>query len=241
MSRFLFITVIISFFILQCSAQDSIKRAKSVQQLPNGGKPINKHLNTKYNAYKTDSGLNHKDFSQINALNNDSLDTGPVDKSLNGQYQYLLTKVYHYQQPSITALWKSVSDTLAQNRLKLKDAENKIEAQNKNIEELKADSLTSAENLIAKRENIEAFGLNMSLTFYNVVVWGLISALGITVFAVISQSGGNRTEAEYRTKLFKELEEEFKAYKTKANEKERKLARELQTERNKVDELLGRG
>jgi hypothetical protein len=41
--------------------------------------------------------------------------------------------------------------------------------------------------------------------------------------------------------LYNELDEEYKAYKVKSNEKEKKLARELQTERNKLDELLGRG
>jgi hypothetical protein len=242
MIRFLFIAAFFSYFISQSAAQDTAKRPKPVQQSPNGAKPVYKsQLNNKYSATKADSGSKHGDISATGALKDDSLDTGPTDKSLNGQYQYALTKVYHYQQPFITSLWKSVSDTLAQSRLKLKDAEGKMDAQNKTIEQLKADSVTSAQNLVSKRENIDAFGITMSLTFYNVVVWGLIIALGITVFAVISQSGGNRTEAQYRIKLFKELEEEFKAYKTKANDKEKKLARELQTERNKVDELLGRG
>ncbi len=31
------------------------------------------------------------------------------DKSLNGQYQYLLSKLFHYQQPLASALWKNMS------------------------------------------------------------------------------------------------------------------------------------
>src|ERR1700761_498924 len=33
-------------------------------------------------------------------------------KSLSSQYVYLLSKTYHYQQPLITAFWKSVSDSI---------------------------------------------------------------------------------------------------------------------------------
>jgi hypothetical protein len=72
-------------------------------------------------------------------------------------------------------------------------------------------------------------------------MWGLVIAFGLALLIVILRTGGAVREAKYRTKLYDELTEEFQAYKAKANEKEKKLARELQTERNKVDELMGRG
>lgn len=242
MLRLLFSTISLCFCIFLCLGQDSTTQRKPVQQNPKPTQQLNKYqANSRNNSAKADSGSKHSAFSQTTGQQADTSDTGPVDKSLNGQYQYLLTKVYHYQQPFVAALWKSVSDTLKKSRLNLSDAENKIAAQNKDIQDLRTDSVASAQNLIAKKENIDTFGINMSLTLYNVIVWGLIIGLGIAIFGVISQSSGNRTEAEYRIKLYKELEEEFKAYKTKANDKEKKLARELQTERNKLDELLGRG
>ncbi len=73
------------------------------------------------------------------------------------------------------------------------------------------------------------------------MVWSIIAVLAALAAIVIFRSGSARSEANYRTKLYNELEEEYKNYKAKANEKEKKLARELQTERNKVDELMGRG
>jgi hypothetical protein len=45
-----------------------------------------------------------------------------LDKSLNGQYQYLLTKVYRYQQPLIASLWKSAMDTININKHRLQAA-----------------------------------------------------------------------------------------------------------------------
>jgi len=84
-------------------------------------------------------------------------------------------------------------------------------------------------------------GISLSKGVYNLLMWGLVIILAIAVVVVIAKTGSYKHEAAYRTGLYSELEEEFKTYKTKANDKEKKLARELQTERNKVDELMGRG
>ena len=64
--------------------------------------------------------------------------------------------------------------------------------------------------------------------------------LRLLLLWLFRNQGGTGTKQNTGTKLYSELEDEFKAYKTKAIDKEKKLARELQTERNKLDELLGR-
>src|SRR5579875_1794867 len=35
-----------------------------------------------------------------------------TDKSINGQYQFILSKLYRYQQPMITAFYRSIQDSL---------------------------------------------------------------------------------------------------------------------------------
>src|ERR1700761_1960045 len=52
-----------------------------------------------------------------------------ADKSLNGQYQYLLTKIYFYQQPLLNAFHKNILDTLGQARAALKASQAKLAAQ----------------------------------------------------------------------------------------------------------------
>lgn len=163
-----------------------------------------------------------------------------VDKSLNGQYQYLLTKVYNYQKPFVDALWKNFMDTLKSTRNQVKDNQAKLAAQTTTISGLQSD-ITTKDQALAQTDSISLFGIALSKTAYNLLMWGLVIVLGIIAAFVIARSGGARNEAVYRTTLYNELEEEFKAFKAKANEKEKKLARELQTERNKVDELSGRG
>ncbi|HEY0245822.1 MAG TPA: hypothetical protein VGC01_09685 [Mucilaginibacter sp.] len=164
----------------------------------------------------------------------------PTDKSLNGQYHYVLSKIYHYQEPLIAALWKNFTDTLNANRRKLLDAQAKATAQAKAITDLQAES-ASKDAVTAKADEISIFGISLAKNTYSAIMWGLVIILGATAAVVIVRTGSLKHEATYRTGLYNELEEEFKAYKTKANEKEKKLARELQTERNKLDELMGRG
>jgi hypothetical protein len=165
-------------------------------------------------------------------------------KSLTAQYQYLLTKTYNYQQPLIAALWKNFTDTLGETRTKLKAAQAKAVSQSKLVDSLKALSASKEQTLNesnAKADAISLFGLMMSKSSYNLVMFGLVAVLAIALFIVIATTAKNKHEAKYRTELYEELDEEFKAFKAKAHEKELKLARELQTERNKVDELMGRG
>jgi hypothetical protein len=161
----------------------------------------------------------------------------PVDKSLNGQYQYLLTKLYRNQQPFADALWKNFMDTLTRTRNQLKDTTAKLTSQNKTLSNLQV----SANRDQNTSDSISFFGADVSKSTYNIIMWGLVIVIGIVAGIVLAQSGGYRKEAIHRTQLYSELEEEFKTYKSKANEKEKKLARELQTERNKLDELQGRG
>lgn len=167
-----------------------------------------------------------------------------TDRSLNGQYQYLLTKVYYYQQPLLGAFHKSVMDTLHQARVELKAAQAKVTSQNKLIDSLQNDIKSNDASLNAsnaKVDSISMFGILLPKSTYNLIMWGLVVVFGVIAVIVIARSGSYSREAKYRVQLYNELDEEYKNYKIKANEKEKKLARELQTERNKLDDLLGRG
>ncbi len=76
---------------------------------------------------------------------------------------------------------------------------------------------------------------------YNMIMLSLIAGLTVALVIVILTTAKHKHEAKHRTELYEEIEEDYRNFKIKANEKEKKLARELQTERNKLDELLGRG
>jgi hypothetical protein len=248
MFRILVIAILFCSITSLSYAQDSTKKAEPVKAEP--VKVVPKPHVYKYHGAKADSikaKMAAQQHQQPTApVKTDSIAPAPVtiDKGLNGQYQYLLTKVYHYQQPLISALWKNASDTLTNNRLKLKAAQGKISSQDKTIDSLRAKVSEKDQELSATNDRVggvNVLGILIPKTAYNIIVWGLIAALGLAVIVIIARTGGFKHEAREKAQLYSELEEDFKAFKAKANDKEKKLARELQTERNKLDELLGKG
>ncbi|MCC8410409.1 hypothetical protein LJ707_15815 [Mucilaginibacter sp. UR6-1] len=166
-----------------------------------------------------------------------------TDRSLNGQYRYLLTKTYNYQQPVIGAFYRNVMDTIKTERAALRKAQATVNSQAATIKKLNVDVTIKDETISAsnaKMDQINLLGIGFTKAAYNTLMWGLVLGFGIALAIVIITTTRFRHEAKYRIKLYNELSEEFQTYKTKANEKEKKLARELQTERNKLDELSGR-
>lgn len=211
------------------SAQDSTKKAKPAINKP-GAKPTwTRPTAPTYGAQPTA-------VQPAAPLN--------TDKSLNGQYQYISSKVYNYQKPPLAAFYKNVTDSLRAERKKSKDLQQKLSTQGKTMAGLQSDVSAKDQSLTesnAKADAISLLGIPVSKSVYNSIMWGLVIVFGAVATVVILQSGSARREAKYRIKLYEELDEEYKAYKVKANDKEKKLARELQTERNRNDELLGRG
>ncbi|AZI24250.1 hypothetical protein EA772_02385 [Pedobacter sp. G11] len=175
--------------------------------------------------------------------------TKNTDPSLNGQYQFMLKKsksLYGAKliNPSrLTGLWKSVNDTLRKERKQLQEARQEIKAQAQNISILKGE-VTGKESSLADAtasvNEIKFLGISFNKGTYNTIVWVIIIVLAAGLAIVIFQSGKYRKEATYRTQLYQEVADEFQAHKVKAKDKEMKLARELQDERNKWDDARGR-
>ncbi len=185
-------------------------------------KPAAFHYRKSFQSAKPDSAsVSQADSERLN------------DKSLNGQYQYLMTKIYRNQQPFVAALWKSVSDSINAQRNELKNIQIKLTAQTQTVSSLKSaiNHNTSPVESIA----------STAKSGIGTVLWVLVIGLAVALVVVLLTIGKYKHEAKHRTELYEEIDEEYKAFKIKANEKEIKLARELQTERNKLDELLGRG
>ncbi|SOD18412.1 hypothetical protein [Pedobacter xixiisoli] len=173
-----------------------------------------------------------------------------TDPSLNGQYKFMLsrtrTSADGYKMVAgyrLDQLWKSVGDTLKKERAERKSLQQKLTEQEKTVSYLKTEisgkdaSLTENTN---KVNEIRFLGIPFEKGTYNIIVWSVIGVLAIALIVVIARSGKSISEAKHRTQLYNEVADEYQAYKAKSVEKERKLARELQDERNKLDELNGR-
>lgn len=176
--------------------------------------------------------------------------TQTVDKSLSGQYREILQKSKNNDQgfkiinpERLSSYHRNSVDSLRQTRNQLSEAQKKITIQDKTISTLRADVTGKEQSLSESKtmvDEISMLGIHVNKATYNWIMWGLVLILGAGLAFVVFRSASYRKEARYRTNLFTELSEEFQTFKTKSNDKEKKLARELQTEKNRVDELLRR-
>jgi len=169
------------------------------------------------------------------------------DHSLDGQYQDLLKRSWTQQgykviNPSrLDALWRSVQDSLRTERKKSPSLQAKINEQADSIRELKTKIEASQQNLeksTAAVNEVSLMGVAVDKSTYSTIMWGAVITLAAALLIVVFTAGRSIREAKYRRQLYDEISAEYQAYKVKANDKEKKLARELQTERNRVEELL---
>jgi len=177
-------------------------------------------------------------------------DSVNADPSLRGQYQSILSKSknlngFKVVNPTrLNSFWKSVNDTLRSERRQMPALKKQIAEQQKTIADLKV-QLSGKENALnstnQKLDEITFMGVSFSKGSYNTMVWTIILVLALALIVIIVRSARLLHEAKYRSSLYEEISAEYQSYKVKANEKEKKLARELQDERNKLDEYKSRG
>jgi len=172
-----------------------------------------------------------------------------IDPSLKGQYESLLYRSKSYYGAKLiipgrlTAFYQNVADSIRKERASSKNAIIKIKEQAKTIDTLNSQIKGNESSLASsnsKLDEISFLGIPFSKSTYNTIVWSLIILLALGLTFVIIRSAKNISEAKYRTELYEEISKEYQTFKVKANEKEKKLARELQDERNKLDELKNR-
>jgi len=172
-----------------------------------------------------------------------------IDPSLKGQYESLLYRSKSYYGAKLiipgrlTAFYQNVADSIRKERASSKTAVVKIKEQAKTIDELNNQIKGNESSLLSsnlKLDQISFLGIPFTKSTYNAIVWSLIIILALALAFVIIRSAKNINEAKYRTELYEEISKEYQTFKVKANEKEKKLARELQDERNKLDELKNR-
>jgi peptidoglycan hydrolase CwlO-like protein len=177
-------------------------------------------------------------------------DSTKVDRTLHGQYLELLTKSKSFYGSKIIAparlssYWKNIQDTLNTERKQLRTTKAKVAQLQKDISALKGqvqggETALSSSNL--KLNQITFLGMAFEKGTYNTVVWSIIIVLALALIVVITRAAKHIHEAKYRSTLYEEVSAEYQNYKVKSNDKEKKLARELQDERNKFEEYKTRG
>ena len=140
---------------------------------------------------------------------------------------------------SVAELWQNVNDSLNLQKKLLKQSKAELEKSSQRISAMKVeiDSFKASGSSIGELNTLEHSVNGSAKSLY---LWGALLLLAAALAYAILRMRSAVKEANYRIGLYDQLFEELRENRSKANEREKKLARELQTARNRVEELTGK-
>lgn len=167
-------------------------------------------------------------------------------QSVDKQYDSLINKsetFKDYKVIKITELnsfWKNVMDsvnnqkqTIAELKMEVDNQNKKIATQSSEIETLK-NRITELEG---QTSSIEVIGIDTDKTVFKVVVLAFSTALIAIIGFLLFQLKDKLTLAKTKVKDYQSLEIKYEEFRKSALEKQMKLRRDLQTERNRLEEI----
>ncbi|MGK7393340.1 MAG: hypothetical protein ACNS62_02165 [Candidatus Cyclobacteriaceae bacterium M3_2C_046] len=139
--------------------------------------------------------------------------------------------------------WATVRDSIRDVRQDLSQAQATINNQQENVDNLQS-QLNQREETLEKSEyessRISFLGIYILKDTYNKIVWGIILVLVVLLVIGFIRFRYNEKTARRKRKDFEDLNEEFEEYRKIVRKREIKIKRELQTERNKLEEMKHR-
>nr|WP_294901223.1 hypothetical protein [uncultured Pedobacter sp.] len=167
-------------------------------------------------------------------------------QSINEQFKTVIDGSNNYQQykvinqTQIKTLWRNTIDSLNNKEAKYREISQQLNSQKSAVQKQQAELANKEKSLqktLESANEISLFGIfSIEKSSYRMLMWGLVLILATLVAFFYFSALVARKEAKYRIKLFEDVQEEYKNYKIKANDIEKKLARALQDERNKLAE-----
>lgn len=141
---------------------------------------------------------------------------------------------------NLDALWNDVQNLLAASKEELIAYENKVDALNQEVAKL-SEQVEEQRAIIHQSDHaashINVLGIDIQKGKFEATFWIIIGILLVLLAGAIYQYKRSR-DVTRRTQLnFMELQEEMEELRKTSLEKERRLRRELQTERNMIEEL----
>ncbi|MCG8308490.1 MAG: hypothetical protein MI975_13940 [Cytophagales bacterium] len=179
----------------------------------------------------------------VNAQSEEGSQQNPT---LRSQFQEMLEKSETYteykviKRTSLSQYSRAVQDSLNARKTEINSLKSTVADQKSQIGTLSS-RITELEAQLEKSEALRGsltfLGLNLNKATYHTIVWVIIIALAaFGVFAYTSFVRSNKITSNTK-KEYKSLEVEYEEHKKKSHEKQIKMGRELQTERNMVEEL----
>lgn len=167
-----------------------------------------------------------------------SLTEGTIDN----QFEYVIQKSYNYQDyKNVKKDWlyqlkAHTLDSLKAIQNDLTTTQNTVDSLAQEITMLKT-NLSETKSTLAEtneeKDNMALFGLQMSKSNYNVLMWSIIGALFALLLLFIYKFRNSNAITKEAKQTLVETEEEFDEHRRTALEREQKVRRQLQDEINK--------
>jgi len=173
----------------------------------------------------------------------ESINEGTIDQ----QFQFLLRKSGNFKGTngqSYEAVKRSMLLTLQAHTIdslntlqgKLNTTRNTVATQLTEIDKLKTDLATTQSDLTAtkaEKDSMALFGMQMSKTSYNILLWSIIAGLLALLLIFIYKFKNSNSITKSAKSSLAEVETEFEEHRRVALEREQKVRRQLQDEINK--------
>ncbi|MEH6408618.1 MAG: hypothetical protein V7767_15180, partial [Leeuwenhoekiella sp.] len=134
-------------------------------------------------------------------------------------------------------LQQNTKDSIANLKTEIRGLNDKLQTQKTELSKLNA-SLSDTQNTLdttrEEKDSINFLGIQMTKGGYKSLMWGIVAVLGLALFFFIYKYKGSNYQTQEANKKFNEVELEYDEYRKKALEKEQKMGRLLQDERNKI-------
>lgn len=173
-------------------------------------------------------------------------DTTEGSNTLSQQFNSLKDNSNSYQEykviklTSLNTFWSNVNDSLAAIQKEIIVANNNITSLQQNLDSLK-NKLEAREAALEKSEydiaHLSVLGMDVQKESYVSFTWGVFFVLLLLLGIAIAKYRSSNKVAVEKKSDYEALNNELNDCKQKAREKEIKLMRDLQTERNHVEEL----
>ena len=190
-------------------------------------------------------------ISYFNATINAQTENSKTALSLNmgtldNQFEYVIQKSYTYR--SNGKIYKNVErswlytlkehtlDSLNALRKNLTETQTIVDTQSNELSSLKTNLRDTQNELIntnQEKDNVTLFGLHISKTNYNLLMWSVIGGLLILLFSFIYKFKNSNSITKFSKNKLADLEVEFDVHRRNALEREQKVRRQLQDELNK--------
>jgi hypothetical protein len=167
-------------------------------------------------------------------------------QTLRERYLLMKTKSQNYQEYKVIkenvldGMWKIVLDSAAAKQVALRESKaeiSRLQAElTKNTDALKAKE-DSMKDIVHASTHITILGIDFDKGFFAGMIGIVLLLAGLAIAGVIYSMKVLRKNLSEKEELANSISAEYEEYKRKAMDKQTKLSRELQNERNKLQEL----